>query len=77
MHIIIITIFFIFLLLIFSGVSIISYILKALFGKGKSSSNRTQSQRNETKSTTSTPSKQEKIFTDDEGEYIEFEEIKD
>lgn len=71
------------LIIIFFGLSIIGSVLRTLFGFGRRSSstnngsaeNRSnQSQRN--KRADNASSKRKKIFEEDEGEYVEFEEVK-
>lgn len=77
-------IFFFVLIIIFFGLTILSGILRALFGFGRrnSSSARSSSanegkhtRENKKRNARNTP-KRKKVFDDDEGEYVEFEEIK-
>jgi len=77
-------VFFFVLIIIFFGLTILSGILRALFGFGRrnSSSTRSSSTNNEGNYTNenkrgnarNTP-KRKKVFDDDEGEYVEYEEI--
>jgi hypothetical protein len=74
--------FFVFILLIF-GLTIISGILRALFGIGRRrSSSRTSAAGDEShthgnkKGNVRDTPKRKKLFEDNEGEYVEFEEIK-
>ncbi|MDO4179977.1 MAG: DUF4834 family protein [Bacteroidales bacterium] len=75
-----------FLLIVFIGLSIVGSILRMLFGFGKRNSPyKQQTQTNETRdytetysssqTRTSSPKNRRKIFGDDEGEYVDFEEI--
>ncbi|NDV83053.1 DUF4834 family protein [Bacteroides sp. 51] len=76
-------IFFFVLIIIVFGLTIISGVLRALFGFGKrNSSNRSTSSSDGTSHSThenkkgnaqDTP-KRKKLFDDDEGEYVDFEE---
>ena len=64
------------------GISIISSILRGIFGIGRSFTNQTQSKNAaNTKDNFSTnskgPKQHKKLFDKDEGEYVDFEEIKD
>lgn len=78
-------IFFFVLIIIVFGLTIISGVLRALFGFGKrNSSTRSTSSNSGTNNSTyenkkgnaqDTP-KRKKLFDDDEGEYVEFEEVK-
>lgn len=80
-------IFIFILVIILFGVSIISSILRALFGLGRRSSSRSNSSNTQqqadadynskNKNRKNSSTKRKKIFDDDEGEYVEFEEIKD
>lgn len=80
--ILILVIFIVFIVLAFLG-----NILRSIFGLGrrapkhfygdKTSSTHTGSNYSTTQSTTSaSPIEKKKIFSDDEGEYVEFEEVK-
>ncbi|MDL2211006.1 DUF4834 family protein [Bacteroides sp. OttesenSCG-928-M17] len=78
---------FLFAIIIFIllfGVSIINFILRLLFGGGRRSSSspsqqqqRTQSQTNNKKQKMSDPVQRKKIFDKDDGEYVDFEEVKE
>ncbi|MDR0658330.1 MAG: DUF4834 family protein [Mediterranea sp.] len=76
-------IFFFILIVLFFGLTIISGILRALFGFGRrpSSSTRPSSDgsgpthENKKGNVRNTP-KRKKLFEDNEGEYVEFEEVK-
>lgn len=72
---------FIILLIIFIfGISIISGILRFFFGLGRKTTRNPGEQHSEQRKSsqsTSRPKKQKKIFDDDEGEYVDFEEIND
>lgn len=72
---------FIILLIIFIfGISIISGILRLFFGLGRKATRNPGEQHSEhrkSSQSTSRPKKQKKIFDDDEGEYVDFEEIND
>lgn len=78
--------FFVLIPLLF-GVSIVGTILRAIFGTGRRHSsrretssygNRQQSADSSTNATTeSNKKKREKIFDKNEGEYVDFEEIKE
>lgn len=79
--------FFIILIILIIGFSLISGVLKLLFGSGRRSetnrqqqeSHRQSGRRTENRSqATSRPSpNRKKIFGDDEGEYVDFEEVKE
>lgn len=99
MHIILFFLLFVVAIVVF-GISILGFILKSLFGIGRSSSSRTQqtnrSQRSDrqyqgsySQSTNnyssneediytdnSTSNKHRKIFSQEDGEYVDFEEVK-
>lgn len=79
-------IFFFVLIIIVFGLTIINNVLRALFGLGKrndssarstSSNNRSNQStyKNQNGNAQDTP-KRKKLFDDDEGEYVEFEEVK-
>lgn len=82
---------FIFLLVVISiGASLLSGILKLFFGRRasrqqpftqgtytQSNTHRNQSDTTNQTTTSSAPKKREKIFDASEGEYVDFEEIKD
>lgn len=75
-----------FLLIIFIGFSILGSILRTLFGLGKRNPTRTYTdygQRQEESTTSSQKTSRvsssehkKKIFDDDEGEYVDYEEVK-
>ena len=70
--------FFVFLILIF-GFSVIRMLFRGIFGTRPNSSRNTsssqqKSKQNTNKTNVSTP---KKIITRDEGEYVDFEEVKD
>ena len=76
-----------FILLIFLiGLSLIGGLLRALFGLGKRAPHKRSyaytspddeyTSTSSASSTTSASSSKKKIFADDEGEYVEFEEVK-
>lgn len=79
--------FFIFLLIIiivFFGLSLIRWFLGAIFGKRPSQpesytsqQQQGRNQHSQNNQSSSTSSQQKKIIDSDEGEYIEYEEIKD
>lgn len=78
-------VFFLVLVVIIFGLTIINKILGVLFGLGRrktstrttSSTNRaSQSAQNRNGNAQDTPN-HKKVFADDEGEYVDFEEIKD
>lgn len=77
--------FFIIVIVLLAGLSVISSVLRAIFGLGKrkdpgTGQSRTNSQSNyrQTKDTVKdTEKKREKYFDKDEGEYVDFEEVKD
>lgn len=75
-----------FLLIVFIGLSIVGNVLRMLFGFGRRNSPyKQQPQAEETReytetfsssqSRTSSPKNKKKIFGDDEGEYVDFEEV--
>ncbi len=78
--------FFIVIVIFLAGLSIVGSIIRTIFGLGRrpsakqSQSNRQsysqQEQQENSKAQTSTPPIHKKIFADDEGEYVDFEEIK-
>jgi len=75
-------IFFFVLIIIVFGLTIISGVLRALFGFGKRNSTRSNSgnstdsaSQNKKRSAQNTP-KRKKVFEEDEGEYVDFEEVK-
>lgn len=75
-------IFFIFILfIILSGVSILRFFFGTLFGKSKSNSGydqqQSRSQQSQKQSSQSQSNQQKKIIDADEGEYVDYEEIKD
>ncbi|MDR0537766.1 MAG: DUF4834 family protein [Tannerellaceae bacterium] len=66
--------FFFFILLIFLlGFSFVRTILRFLFGTGSSNN----SQRKQQQKTSKRPTPHKKIFNKDEGEYVDYEEVKD
>lgn len=74
--------FIIILIILIFGLSIISSIFRVFFGlgkKGSKSSNRNYSnqQTSSRQETVYEQKKHKKIFDNDEGEYVDFEEIKD
>lgn len=82
-----------FIVILVAGLTVIGGILRAIFGLGRRSSSgstsnangnqqqyRTSSPKNEEekiKTERDTSAKPKKIFTKDEGEYVDFEEVKD
>lgn len=76
-------VFFFVLIIIFFGLTIISGVLRALFGFGKRTSTRSTSSNSEANDSTYSNKKRneqdspkrKKLFDDDEGEYVEFEEM--
>ncbi|MBP1614782.1 MAG: hypothetical protein H6Q13_2230 [Bacteroidetes bacterium] len=72
---------FLFIIVIFIfvlGLSIVGSILRVLFGFGKrSSSTRQTTNREETEEQQKEQSKHKKLFGEDEGEYVDFEEVTD
>lgn len=72
-------ILFIFLFIVIFGFSVISSIVRALFGLGgKRSSNYSGTGSREQKEEISKPDKKKKkVFAKNEGEYVDFEEVKD
>ena len=79
----IIMMFFFFLLLVaLLGFSIFRTVLRFLFGDAKSSSKRPASRRNSSKTGAAyrkqaVPKSEKKIFSKDEGDYVDYEEVKD
>lgn len=72
-------IFFIIVAVFVIGFSVIANILRALFGQPKrttSSSQKANPAGSEKKKETSAPQKRKKVFDKDEGEYVDYEEIK-
>ncbi|WP_321478534.1 DUF4834 family protein [uncultured Bacteroides sp.] len=75
--------FFFIVSILILGLSIVGRILKALFGFGKQSTSyqsqqtRSYANRENTTETTQEVHKHKKLFDDDEGEYVDFEEIKE
>lgn len=72
---------FLFIIVIFIvvlGLSIVGSILRVLFGFGKRSSSTQQTtNREETEEQQKEQSKHKKLFGEDEGEYVDFEEVTD
>ncbi len=78
--------FFIVIVILLAGLSIVGSIVRSIFGLGRRPSSANQSQsgrqtytRNEQETPNakaSTSPTHKKIFADDEGEYVDFEEIK-
>ena len=58
------------------GFSVIKFILRILFG-GNKNNNRKQSNRQQSKTNQTSSKNSPKVFSNDEGEYIEYEEIVD
>lgn len=77
-------VFFIVLIIIFFGLTVISRVLGVLFGFGRrnssarsaSSNNTSDSAYNNKKRNADSTPKRKKLFDDDEGEYVDFEEVK-
>ncbi|MDR0895003.1 MAG: DUF4834 family protein [Prevotellaceae bacterium] len=73
--------FILLLAVLFVGIGLISSFLRALFGWGRQRSGSAQQQSARTgatsSSSTSRSSRRRKIFTPDDGEYVDFEEIKE
>ena len=73
--------FFILIAIFVLGASILNSILRAIFGFGKRSnpsSNNTQSKEtNQNENMADNSAKRKKLFDKNEGEYVEFEEVKD
>lgn len=74
--------FIILIIILMFGISIVSSVLKAIFGLGKRTSPHTASagaerQREARTENTNSQTVRKKIFEKDEGEYVDFEEIKD
>ena len=70
--------FFIIILVLAFGISIISGILRLLFGFGrKSRFNGNRFEEEQEASNAASEPKHKKIFDKDDGEYVEFEEIKE
>ncbi|MGL4519750.1 MAG: DUF4834 family protein [Phocaeicola sp.] len=70
-----------FLLILIMGITILSRVVKALFGFGRKSSEQQQSynstkQEERSSETSSKDGNKKKIFTQEEGEYVDFEEVK-
>ena len=59
------------------GLSIVGSILRALFGFGRRSSSTHQATNTEETEKQKEQSKHKKFFSEDEGEYVDFEEVKD
>lgn len=79
---VLLTFLFIIFVIFAFGLSIIRGILRFLFGFGtrstSSSSQQSESAQRQTRQKVSNPSpKKKKLFDDNEGEYVEFEEIKE
>lgn len=71
--------FIIIIIILVFGISIISGVLRLLFGFGRKTtrnSNNHQSGQQEKPQSTSSP-KHKKIFDKEDGEYVDFEEVKD
>lgn len=71
---------FLFLIVIFIfviGLSIVGSILRVLFGFGKRSSSTQQTTNREETEEEKEQSKHKKLFGEDEGEYVDFEEVTD
>lgn len=77
--------FFVIIIVLLVGLSLVSSILRLLFGFGRKT-NRTNNSHNTNEQTKESTSYNEqktqtgnrkKIFDDDEGEYVDFEEIKE
>ena len=79
---------FIFILIVFIVFIVLAFlgnIVRSIFGLGKrapkhfygekASSTQTDNSRNSTQATSSSSNGKKKIFSDDEGEYVEFEEV--
>lgn len=78
-----ILIFILFIVLL--GIALLGNIIRALFGLGKrapkhfygdKNTSSTSSHESASAQSTYTPSEKKKIFAKDEGEYVEFEEVK-
>lgn len=78
-------IFIIILVILLSGISVISAIIRAIFGRGRSNTGNTQSQQrtqtHKQSSANASPDSsikdRKKVFDKDDGEYVDFEEIKE
>ena len=76
---------FLFILVVFIlvlGLSIVGSIVRAIFGFGRRSTSRMnqsdEEQNNQSQEENTTASgKRKKLFTKDEGEYVDYEEVKD
>ncbi|WP_321334759.1 DUF4834 family protein [uncultured Bacteroides sp.] len=74
---------FLFMIVIFIlvlGLSIVSSVLRVLFGfnrRSSSSKNAQTRSREEQDTSEQQPPKHKKLFDDDEGEYVDFEEVKE
>jgi hypothetical protein len=69
-------IFFFILIILFFGLTIISGILRVLFGFGRQRSSSTRPSSAQKKGNVRNTPKRKKLFEDNEGEYVEFEEVK-
>ncbi|MCD8181976.1 MAG: DUF4834 family protein [Bacteroides sp.] len=80
--------FVIIIAILLIGLSIIGTVIRSIFGLGGRRSSGTYQTRSENQQTNSsqnktdpetdgTPSKHKKLFSEDEGEYVDYEEIKD
>jgi mannose/fructose/N-acetylgalactosamine-specific phosphotransferase system component IIC len=68
--------FILLLVVLLMGVGIISSFIRALFGWGRKTGGGTQQQQS-ARTTSGSRRRKKKIFTPDDGEYVEFEEIKE
>lgn len=70
--------FFIIIIVLVFGISIIGGILRLLFGIGRKSTFRSNSTEREAEASKAAPEpKHKKIFEKEDGEYVEFEEVKE
>ena len=66
------------LLIVFVVIAVLGNLIRAIFGLGKRTPKPFQSethQTNQQQATSSSNSTKKKIFTEDEGEYVEYEEV--
>lgn len=69
--------FIVFILFVVFGLAVLANIIQSLFGFGKKSTDSHFGQTSRPEETTAPKTQKKKVFDDDEGEYVEFEEIKD
>ena len=75
MHILLFILFFIIAIIVF-GLSIVGFLLRTIFGIGRRSSSSHHGKTGQSQQSYNQGS-HKKIFTQDDGEYVDFEEIKE